>query len=383
MYQNALFKLRKNSIFATLTSNEIKLADIAKTAGVSRATVSRVLNGSMAVKGKTAQLVRQTMDRMGYVRPLVRPGPKPRLGSSNKPRLGSIALVTIGSSRHVFENPTMAILIEELQKACRKKQLNLILDQMTSPEQIPLCVQSRQVDGAILMDFGPARNSPDCIAKMANLVPSVHLFAPGHPVEKIDHVTVNDVAVGALAFQVLQQAGCRSFHVLHWRDYFHESPIVRGRAFLDRAVLGGRPAQAWLQQSPKPAARSFWQGPAVEFPDLSSLVKDLNQSEDGPQGLFLTLEDRAEELVRLLEEKKLLSQGKVVLVVAGNAVSLSTGFSSLVRRIDLDFPELIHTAVERLLYRAKHMPSRTLTFLVLPRLVLAPAAGSVIAGRDT
>ena len=309
------------------------------------------------------------MDRLGYVRPLVRPGPKPKLGSSNKPRLGSIALVTIGNSRHVFENPAMALLIEELQKACRKKQLNLLLDQMTSPDQIPLCVQSRQVDGAILMEFGPAYNSPACIAKMANLIPSVHLFAPGHPVEKIDHVTVNDVAAGALAFQALEEAGCRSFHVLHLREYFHESPTVRGRSFLDRARLGGRPSQVWVQKAVDLSSRSFWPEPVAEIPDLPQLVDEIVRNGSGPQGIFLTLEDRTAELVQLLEKRQLLSHGKVFLVVAGNAASVPQGLPSQVRWIDLDFPELIHTAVERLLYRAKHMPTRTLTFLVLPRLL--------------
>ena len=155
----------------------------------------------MVVKPKTAELIRQTMDRLGYVRPMIRPGPKPKMGSSRRPRLGSIALVTTGSSsRQVFQDPIMAILVEELQSDCRKRQLNLILDQMISPDQVPLSVLSRQIDGAILMEFGPSENLRACISRMASLVPSVHLFAPGHPVEKIDHVTVNDVAIGNLAF---------------------------------------------------------------------------------------------------------------------------------------------------------------------------------------
>ena len=349
-----------------MSVKDLKVADIADLAGVSRATVSRVLNGSTVVRPKTAELIRETMDRLGYVRPVIRPGPKPKLGSSRRPRLGSIALVTIGSSRQVFQDPIMAILVEELQSACRKRQLNMILDQMTSPEQIPLCVQSRQVDGAILMEFGPTHDLRACIAKMASLLPAVHLFAPGHPVEKIDHVTVNDVAIGGLAFQSLSSFGCRSFWVVHSRDYFHEALIVRGRAMLDRAGQAGCTTQTWARQMAHSSSGKFWPQPVIDFSQLSEVADACATSQDKPIGIFMTLEQGASELAELLEKKKLLTEGKVRLVVAGNHPSLITGLPETVQVIDLDFPELIHTALDRLLYRAKHLPTRNLTFLVPP-----------------
>ena len=322
----------------------------------------------MVVKPKTADLIRQTMDRLGYIRPMIRPGPKPKLGSSRRPRLGSIALVTIGSSsRQVFQDPIMAILVEELQNACRKRQLNLILDQMISPEQVPLSVLSRQIDGAILMEFGPTQNLRACISRMAGLVPSVHLFAPGHPVEKIDHVTVNDVAIGSLAFELLAEAKCRSFWVVHHRDYFHEALIVRGRAMLDRAGRAGCEARTWARPMVQGSAHRFWPEPVTEFSDLSEVAEACRTAE-GPVGIFMTLEQGATELAAHLEKNHLLTEDKVKMVVAGNHPSLISGLPEKVQVIDLDFSELIHTALDRLLYRAKHLPSHTLTFLVPPRL---------------
>ena len=344
------------------------MADIAQSAGVSRATVSRVLNGSMVVKPKTAELIRQTMDRLGYVRPMIRPGPKPKLGSSRRPRLGSIALVTIGSSsRQVFQDPIMAILVEELQSACRKRQLNLILDQMISPDQVPLSVLSRQIDGAILMEFGPSENLRACISRMASLVPSVHLFAPGHPVEKIDHVTVNDVAIGSLAFEHLEKVGCRSFWVVHHRDYFHEALIVRGRAMLDRAGRAGCVTRTWARSMSQQTARRFWPDPLTDFSDLQE-VAEAGRTAEGPVGIFMTLEQGATELAGHLEKNHLLTERKVKMVIAGNHPSLISGLPKMVQVIDLNFPELIHTALDRLLYRAKHLPTHTLTFLVPPHL---------------
>jgi DNA-binding LacI/PurR family transcriptional regulator len=361
-----------------LNAKDFNVADIAELAGVSRATVSRVLNGSMVVKPKTAEHIRQTMDRMGYVRPLVRPGPKPKLGSSRRPRLGSIALVTIGSSRQVFLDPIMAILVEELQSACRKRQLNLILDQMISEDQVPLCVLSRQIDGAILMEFGPIENLRGCISKMASLVPSVHLFAPGHPVEKIDHVTVNDVAIGSLAYQSLSTKGCRTFWVIHHRDYFHEALIVRGRALLDRAGQAGCITRTWVRSMSAGSARRFWPEPVTDFSSLRE-VAEACLEEEGPVGIFMTLEQGAKELAELLETHKLLSDKKVRMVIAGNHPSLLSGLPQMVQIIDLDFPELIHTALDRLLYRAKHLPNHNLTFLVPPHFTGQAATSEIRA----
>ena len=77
---------------------------------------------------------------------------------------------------------------------------------------------------------------------------------------------------------------------------------------------------------------------------------------------------QASELAAHLEKNHLLTEDKVKMVIAGNHPSLISGLPEKVQVIDLDFSELIHTALDRLLYRAKHLPSHTLTFLVPPRL---------------
>src|SRR5947208_11695394 len=50
-------------------SNGVRLTDIAARAGVSEATVSRVLNGKPGVAAATRQSVLAAMDVMGYERP--------------------------------------------------------------------------------------------------------------------------------------------------------------------------------------------------------------------------------------------------------------------------------------------------------------------------
>src|SRR3954468_17591553 len=52
---------------AGTSSNKVTMIEIAKAAGVSKSTVSLVLQGSALVKGETRQRVHDAMKRLGYV----------------------------------------------------------------------------------------------------------------------------------------------------------------------------------------------------------------------------------------------------------------------------------------------------------------------------
>jgi DNA-binding LacI/PurR family transcriptional regulator len=56
-----------------------RLADVARQAGVSEATVSRVLNGRPGVAREKREAVRRALDRSGYERPTLLRGERARL----------------------------------------------------------------------------------------------------------------------------------------------------------------------------------------------------------------------------------------------------------------------------------------------------------------
>lgn len=65
-------------------SKSKSIVDVAKRAGVSPATVSRVLNGSSLVTPETKQKVLAIADQLGYSLAARRPGPKPGQTSRKK-----------------------------------------------------------------------------------------------------------------------------------------------------------------------------------------------------------------------------------------------------------------------------------------------------------
>lgn len=348
---------------------KMSLDDVAREAGVSRATVSRVVNGSSNVDSKTVASVRQTMDRMGYVRPAVRPGPKPRASHPSRLRVGAIALVMIGGSRNLMQEPTMALVIEEIQVACRKRQLNLLLEQMDSPEQVPLCVQNRQVDGVLIMVSGRPANLRSCIQKLASLVPAVHFFAPGHPVSGVDHVSTNDVAIGSLAFHTLKAAGCKSFAVVTHRDEFHEALLVRGRAFMDRVAVDGLQGHAYVSSKGGGDPTRFWPQPLTVCDSPESVAALIRDDLPEPVGVFITLETFARPVHEALEALGLLSSGAAKMIVAGSTPFYVENLQPAPQLISPELHEIISIAIERLIHRAVNIPAGVLTFMIPPRLI--------------
>lgn len=350
---------------------KVKIADIAREAGVSRATVSRVLNGSGVVNARSVALVQRAIDHLGYVRPSIRPGPKSRAPHPSRLRTGTIAMVVLGQTRHLLEEPAMACVMEEIQLACRKRGISLIFDQMLTAGQIPLCVQARQVDGVLaMMTAGSPSRFREFITNLSTLVPTVHLFGPGHSVPKVDHVTANDVAVGSLAFQALQKAGCRSLAVVDGSPIFHEALVVRGRAFKDRAALHKIPAHYFARRRPDCAMEHCLPHPLTLFTDFAEVAEGIKSLLPAPTGIFLTLEMSAPELHQALVEADLFGKTEAThLIIAGTTPRYVGGLDPAPSLIDICLNELITIAIDRLIDRVLHLPHRSLTMLAAPRLV--------------
>jgi len=92
----------------TLTSR-----DIAKVAGVSQTTVSRVLQGSALVQPETRQMVLDVIERLGYL-------PSPAARSMRTRRTGTIALVVASLSI----NPLYPVFLQLMAAALRRRGMH-------------------------------------------------------------------------------------------------------------------------------------------------------------------------------------------------------------------------------------------------------------------
>jgi DNA-binding LacI/PurR family transcriptional regulator len=88
----------------------MSIVAVAKRAGVSVATVSRVINDLQNVRAETVEQVRAAMAEIGYKPPRVKRGPKggPRRVVPSYMRTGQIAVLTLGGFQNWLGMPVMA-----------------------------------------------------------------------------------------------------------------------------------------------------------------------------------------------------------------------------------------------------------------------------------
>lgn len=122
----------------------VRLSDVAKDAGVSLATASRVLNGSARVPGKeVADKVRASADRLGYV-------PNAQAQALARSRSGLIGLVV-----HDIADPYFATIAREVQQQVFASQSQVMLtqtDRVVETEKRALrALIAQQVDALVLV----------------------------------------------------------------------------------------------------------------------------------------------------------------------------------------------------------------------------------------
>lgn len=129
----------------------VTLDDVAKEAGVSRATVSRVVNEYPHVSDKVRQRVQRFIDELGY-------NPNMVARSLASQRTGNIGLVFPNSIHNFFTDPYYPRLTEGIAHACNENDYTLSLFIFHTEELerklIPRLTRGGLVDGIIVQSTG-------------------------------------------------------------------------------------------------------------------------------------------------------------------------------------------------------------------------------------
>lgn len=121
--------------------------DVAEAAGVSRGTVSRVLNGGRWVSADAKAAVDTAIRKTGY-----RVNPHARSLATN--RTGSVAFLLTEDHQLLFEDPNFSMLLTGAAQALAEKQLSLVLIMAGSAaeQQRALAyIEAGHVDGVLLV----------------------------------------------------------------------------------------------------------------------------------------------------------------------------------------------------------------------------------------
>lgn len=148
------------------------LEEVALLAGVSRATVSRVVNGSPRVSPDVRIDVQAAIDRLGYV-------PNRAARSLVTRRSDSIAVVIAEPTGRLFSDPFFPRLLRGISSelAARDRQLILLMPESAADEvRTADYLTAGHVDGALLVSLHAADPLPDRLAAAG--IPTVLVGRP-------------------------------------------------------------------------------------------------------------------------------------------------------------------------------------------------------------
>ncbi|QES46382.1 LacI family transcriptional regulator [Streptomyces venezuelae] len=151
------------------------LEAVAARAGVSRATVSRVVNGDPGVREVLAEKVRQAVDELGYV-------PNRAARSLVTRRHDAVAVVIAEPETRVFADPFFALQLRGISKELTAHDIQLVLlltEGRDDHERVGRYLAGGHVDGALVFSLHLDDPLPGIIRRAG--VPTVFGGRPGWP----------------------------------------------------------------------------------------------------------------------------------------------------------------------------------------------------------
>ncbi|MFB7708514.1 LacI family DNA-binding transcriptional regulator [Streptomyces sp. NPDC056105] len=189
------------------------LEDVAREAGVSRATVSRVINGVRNVDPGIQDAVRQAIDRTGYA-------PNRAARSLVTRRAETIALVVSGAgdeadseqnafAARVFADPFFGRIVSGVVGFLRPRSMHPVLmfaESDTARKQVTAYLRQGSADGALVVSTHAADPLPELLA--AERLPAVFFARPAVAVP-VSYVDLAHRDGGRLAAEHLLSRGRR------------------------------------------------------------------------------------------------------------------------------------------------------------------------------
>lgn len=187
------------------------LEDVARSAGVSRATVSRVVNGTRNVDPEIQKIVQEAVATTGYV-------PNRAARSLVTRRTDSVALIFSVPDHHaandpflgqIFSDPFFGRIVGGLLTVLRPRGVHPVLMLADSEDaRISLVANLRQehIDGVVLVSIAPGDRLPLLLTEAG--LPTVLFARPATPIP-ISYVDVAQQSGVKLAAEHLLARGCR------------------------------------------------------------------------------------------------------------------------------------------------------------------------------
>ncbi|WP_327315376.1 LacI family DNA-binding transcriptional regulator [Streptomyces sp. NBC_01235] len=138
------------------------LEDVARQSGVSKSTVSRVINGEARVRAEVVDRVRQVVSDLGYV-------PNQAARQLVTHRTGAVAVVAAQPTDRLFLDPFFDCLLRGIRRELARhgaQAVLLFLDEPDDYARVADYLGGGHVDGALLFSLRPGDRLPEMIDRL-------------------------------------------------------------------------------------------------------------------------------------------------------------------------------------------------------------------------
>jgi DNA-binding LacI/PurR family transcriptional regulator len=178
------------------------IMDVARLAGVSRGTVSRVINGGQNVRPVVVERVTAAIDSLDY-------SVNQSARSLRRGHTGSIAFVISERQEHLFEDPNFGVLVRLLSRQLREQGCHLLITTAEDEDEESFVgdyLSAGHVDGALLAQ--PHDNERLLDQLSVSKLPLVVLGKPVGWEDSFSWITVDNACAAYDATMFLKARGC-------------------------------------------------------------------------------------------------------------------------------------------------------------------------------
>ena len=343
----------------------MSIVEVAKLAGVSHTTVSRVINNEGSVSPETADRIRSVMEEVGYVPkpPSQRRGP--RRVKNTEFKTGNIAFLTSSESLKVLINsPIMANVVHGIEEALASHGMSMVQGAVGSKRPLPPIVAKGGVDGVIvwphLDDVSPEAME---ILRGYNVV---YVMSGASERLSADRVRVNHGKIGRMALSYLASKGRETLAYVTPSSLMSRINLCdRWAAFSALAEEQGLSArQCVLEQSHFDLIETDRDRDLL----IQKTMKTFLAQDELPTGMFVTCDALTAKLYPILKSLGIQIGRDLEIISCNNETSLLAGLEPRPISIDIQPEQIGRKAVEQLRWRILHPEEESqITIEVPPR----------------
>ncbi len=195
---------------------KVTAKEVARKAGVSVGTVSRIINNLGVHSPETVARVRAAMHELAFI-------PRRPRSRKGQDRVNQVGLVFPDPERTPagMVTPLGIGIARGADEIFASIGDQLIVSQMRTSESLPLCITEGQVVG-VLIRCGEV---PDALLQHLRAIPCVWVYGVQPPMPGMDLVAVNSFQLGTMAADIVIRIGRRTvLQVIHdhkFHDEFH------------------------------------------------------------------------------------------------------------------------------------------------------------------